>query len=277
MSAGRFLVLPALLALLTCRGGPPRPRPDTRTTAAASTASATPPPVPAAPAGAGELPPLGGEWLVSLPLEGFGPASVSVPLGATSPREVVVALHGRNDRPEWACGEWRGVTCATSFILCPHGTPADAPPGRGLAFGSDEQTRRELDAGLVALRARFGRHVADGPMIVAGFSLGAIRGVPLVAGDPARFPVAVLGEGGQAQWTAARVAGFARGGGRRVLFLCSTEGCEAESPRAIAALGRAGVQARMVSAGHIGHLVDDRVVEAARAGWPWVLGASAAP
>lgn len=212
-----------------------------------------------------------------LPLEGFGPAVVSVPLGATSARSVVVALHGRNDRPEWACGEWRGVTDAASFILCPHGVPVEAPPGRGLAFASAAPTRREIDAGLDALRARFGRHVAEGPMIYAGFSLGAILGVAIVSADPGRFPIAVLGEGGQAEWTRDRATAFARGGGRRVLFLCSTANCEAATPRALAILAQQGVETKLVSAGHVGHLVDDRVVSAARAAWPWVISAGADP
>jgi hypothetical protein len=192
---------------------------------------------------------------VRLPLEGFGAAAVSVPLGATGPRPVVVGVHGRNDRPEWACGEWRGVTEAKPFILCPHGTPVDAAPGRGLAFAGVELTRREIDAGLAELKARFGPYVADGPMIYAGFSLGAI-----------------LGEGGQEEWTPGRGASFAKGGGRRVLFVCSTGGCETATARPFGALARAGVEVKLVSAGHIGHLVDDRVVTAVRTAWPWVTG-----
>lgn len=274
VSAGRGILL-VLVALVGCRDGSAEYATDVRT--AGQAAESAPPPAPAAPADAPELLPLGGEWLVRLPLEGFGAAAVSVPLGATSPRAVVVGVHGRNDRPEWACGEWRGVTDGKPFILCPHGIPKDAEPGRGLAFANADRTRREIDAGLVALRARFGRYVADGPMIYAGFSLGAIVGVTIVADDPARFPIAVLGEGGQDKWTPDRVARFARGGGLRVLFLCGTGGCEAETPRALGALVRAGVQAKLVSAGHIGHLVDDRVVATARAAWPWVIGEGAEP
>jgi hypothetical protein len=164
------------------------------------------------------------------------------------------------------------VTSASAFVLCPHGVPANAPPGSGLAFAGAAETRREIDAGLAALRARFGRYVADGPLIYAGFSLGAILGVAIVAADPARFPIVVLGEGGQEQWTPERVQRFATGGGRRVLFVCSTAACEAATPRSLAALARAGVEARLVSAGHIGHLVDDRVVAVVRSAWPWVVG-----
>ncbi len=211
-----------------------------------------------------------------LPVDGFGDAAVAVPLGATSPRDVVIGVHGRNDRPEWACSEWRAVT-ARPFVLCPHGVPADAPARRGLAFAGVEPTRREIDAGLAALKARFGAYVADGPMIYAGFSLGAILGVAIVADDPAHFPIVVLGEGGHDAWTPERVAAFARGGGRRVLFVCSTSVCETAAARPLAALGRAGVQVKLISAGHIGHLVDDRVVAAVHAAWPWVIGEAEPP
>jgi hypothetical protein len=250
---------------------------DQRPSAVTEDASATVLPAPTtAPTAVEGMSPLGGEWLVHLPIEGFGAAAVSVPLGATAPRSVIVGVHGRNDRPEWACGEWRGVTSAETFILCPHGVPVDAGPDRGLAFAGAERTRREIDAGLAALRARFGAYVADGPMIYAGFSLGAIHGVPIVADDPTRFPVVVLGEGGQDAWTPARVASFAQGG-RRVLFVCSTGVCETATARPLGALLRAGVEVKLVSAGHIGHLIDDRVVGTVRAAWPWVLGTPASP
>jgi hypothetical protein len=274
MSASHGVALLAVVAQLGCRDRPPPPV-EPGVDGAITTASATP--SYAAPPIARELPPLAGEWLVHLPLEGFGPAAVSVPLGAMTPRSVVVGVHGRNDRPEWACGEWRGVTDARPFVLCPHGVPADAPTGLGLAFAGSERTRREIDAGLAALKARFGAYVADGPMIYAGFSLGAILGVAIVADDPARFPIAVLGEGGQTEWTPARMDAFAKGGGRRVLFVCSTESCEVETARPLAALARAGVQVRLVSAGHIGHQVDDRVVATVRAAWPWVVGKAREP
>jgi hypothetical protein len=257
-------MLLATVALIGCHG---RSLPDATEVGAADAVL----PAPAASAIPQELPPLGGEWLVPLPLEGFGDAAVAVPLGATSARGVVVGVHGRNDRPEWACSEWRGVTPGP-IILCPHGVPVDAAPGRGLTFAGVERTRREIDAGLAALRARFGPYVADGPMIYAGFSLGAILGVPIVADDPARFPIVVLGEGGHDQWTPGRVASFAKGGGQRVLFVCSTGVCEAATAHPLAALVRAGVQAKLVSAGRIGHLVDDRVVSTVRIAWPWVSG-----
>jgi hypothetical protein len=258
-------LLPLIALLLACHHAAPSPATD---------AAASPPP-PAPTASGADLPPLGGDWFVHLPLEGFGAAGVSVPLGTTTPRPLVVALHARADRPEWACGEWRGITQAQPFILCPHGVPADAPSNAGLVFAGIEPTRREIDAGIAALRARFGPYVAEGPMICAGFSLGANLGVRVAAAEPARFPIAVLGEGGHDAWTPERVAGFAKGGGKRVLFVCSTGVCDTEAARPLLALAHAGVETKLVSAGHIGHLVDDRVVSVVREAWPWVTGEGA--
>jgi predicted esterase len=170
------------------------------------------------------LAPLAANWLEALELddEKLGPASVSVPVGATEPRPVVVALHGHGDRPEWACGEWRGVTHAHPFVLCPHGVPARAPKGRGLSFGSIAQTTREIDLGIQALERRFPGYVARGPLVLVGFSLGAIQGSPIVSAAPQRFPLAMLAEGGVAHWTPERLRAFREAGGRRLVFACRT-------------------------------------------------------
>ncbi|MRG98521.1 hypothetical protein [Polyangium spumosum] len=240
-----------------------------------SPAPTLPPPASSEPApfaSASALPPLGGDWLVRLPLPGFEDAVVAVPTGATSPRPILVGVHGSRDRAEWACGEFLGVTKGHPFILCPQGIAVRRGPEPVFGFASAGDLKREIDAGLEALRARFGRHVAEGPMIYGGFSRGAFFGVPILADEPSRFPVAVLGEGGQSSWTDERAARFARGGGKRVLFVCSTAACEAATPPALAKLKRAGVEAKMISAGHIGHIVDDRVVTLIRGSWSsWLV------
>ena len=49
---------------------------------------------------------------------------------------------------------------ARPFVLCPHGEPADAPPGRGLAFAGAARTRREIDAAYDKY-FRDERHIED--------------------------------------------------------------------------------------------------------------------
>ncbi|MDC3985901.1 hypothetical protein [Polyangium jinanense] len=62
-----------------------------------------------------------------------------------------------------------------------------------------------------------------------------------------------------------------RGGGKRVLFVCSTWACDTAAATAMAMLKREGVETKMISPGHIGHLVDDRVITLIRENWPWVV------
>jgi pimeloyl-ACP methyl ester carboxylesterase len=175
------------------------------------------------------------------------------------------------DQPDWACGEWRGVTDSYPFILCPHGQPISGDASAGLTFTNAALAAAEIDAGLLALRARFGDRVAEGPLVYAGFSRGAFVGVPILVAHPELFPRAVLGEGGQSAWTADAAKRYAEGGGKRVLFVCTTRACEAATPPAMARLEKVGVAARMVSAGDIGHRFDGAVVEAIRPAWPWLV------
>lgn len=213
-------------------------------------------------------PPLTGDWIIPLAVPAFEESQVAVPLGATNPRPLIIGVHGMRDRPEWSCGEWRAVT-PYPFILCPHGQPL--PGSAGLTFTNAATTGAEIEAGLTALLARFGSRVAEGPMVYAGFSRGAFMGVPLLVAHPARFPRAVLGEGGQGGWTEDAAKRYAEGGGKRLLFVCTTFTCEAATRPALARLERAGVKARMVSAGNIGHGFDGRAVEAIKPVWPWLV------
>lgn len=68
--------------------------------------------------------------LVELPVPRHGPAVLSIPLGATSRRPVLVAAHGAGDRPEWQCALWRGIVKDRAFVLCPRGFPINpyVPP-----------------------------------------------------------------------------------------------------------------------------------------------------
>ena len=116
--------------------------------AAASAGSAAPPKK--------KLAPLHAEsWLIELPLDGFAPTSVSVPLGVTEPRPIVIALHGAGDRPEWQCGTWRGIADNRAFIVCPRGIPHPGFPASAPRYTWSDvaATERELRAALAALKA----------------------------------------------------------------------------------------------------------------------------
>ena len=268
----RAALAPAFaLALFACRAGPGDAPPEAGPPPVSTSQSAPAPEASAPPADAGPgLSPLtDAVWLERLDLPGGDRAFVSVPLGATEPRPVLVAVHGAGDRPEWACGGWRGITDAYPFIVCPDGSPNSPDKRRWSSRGA---ITRVVDAALPALRRRFGAHVAEGPMVYASFSQGAHHGAWIVRERAADFPLVTLVEGGHGGTGQPGFAeSFAAHGGKRMLFACSTPGCAGLYARPRDGLQRAGVEARIFDAGPVGHNLNGQVVAAMKAPFAWLV------
>ncbi len=210
---------------------------------------------------------------ITLDVEGFKPAVLSVPLGSTEPRPLVVALHGNFDRPDWHCELWQSITHGYPFILCPRGVPrGDVPRSMDRwEYGSLDKTKKELDAGIAALEARFPGRLAKGPVVYLGFSLGAILGIQLAKKEPARFPRVVLIEGGLGGLDAAGIRRFHEGGGERVLIACGQADCAQKGKGLAKRLEKEGVLARVVDGGRIGHTYDGAIAEGIAREWPWLV------
>jgi len=194
---------------------------------------------------------------------------VTVPQGATEARPVVVALHGAGDRPEWACGGWRLVADAYPFVVCPTGEPGGAPGG--FVWGNDAAVEREVNAAIEALRRRFGDYVAPGCALLAGFSQGAIRMVPILAHGGGFCPQAVLCEGAYDGVGKNFARGFLAAGGRRLLLGCSQPYCAQVFGERRTTLRAAGIDARKVYSGGRTHNLDGEMVSALREAWPWLV------
>ncbi|MGK3974641.1 hypothetical protein WMF38_23375 [Sorangium sp. So ce118] len=242
--------------------------------APAADGGATPPAAGAA-ALAAQIAPLRADGpFVELAVEGFPSAVVSVPIGATARRPVLIASHGNYDRPEWQCQVWRGIAGDGAFVLCPRGVArSDSPSASDVRFTYESNARleQEIDAGLAALRARFPEHVDPGAALYTGFSLGAIMGSAIAARRAALFPRLVLVEGGHDKWTPATAKAFAEGGGQRVLFVCAQAGCGAAASAAAARLEKAGVLTRVVRGKEAGHRYDGPVAEETQRALGWIL------
>lgn len=216
------------------------------------------------------MPPLVAEsWRIEIPVDGFGEASVSVPLGATTPRPTLIALHGHADRPEWQCGTWRGITDARSFVLCPRGTPL--AKAKTFSWNTPELTADELRAALKALKQRFSDYVAPGPVVLTGYSLGAIHAVSILKQEPSFFSRVALVEGGHEAWSAGNAAIFGQRGGRRILFACAQSACLEPAQRSVVFAERGGAEARVVDAGNFGHVLDGRVAQAIKRQFGWLV------
>jgi hypothetical protein len=212
--------------------------------------------------------------IVPLEVPGFSDAVISVPLGATSPRPVVVAAHGLWDLPEGLCDNWRWIVGDQAWVLCPRGEPRSA--GKTFHYRSGPALALEIEAGIQALGQRYPGYVDTGPRMYAGFSLGAILGAWIVVHDPAHYPRAVLTEGGEDKFPPAAAAAYAHGGGQRVLFACGLRGRVTGATYAAHRLVRAGVPARVVlgklpATGQFIHWYNGPVAEETKAQLDWLF------
>jgi predicted esterase len=183
----------------------------------------------------------------------------------------VLGIHGAGDRPEWSCGGWRLASQVSAFVACPRGTPHGADR---FAWASSRQLAQRADAAIALTRARFGAYVDPGPMIYAGFSQGATLAEPLLREHAARFPIAILAEGG---YQVANSRSFARAyrerGGRRVVLVCGTPTCFRSARSAQKVLSSAGLEALVVGDEKAGHNLNERMQHALQSAWPRIAAA----
>lgn len=205
-------------------------------------------------------------WRVSLEVQGFGTASVAVPLGATTARPIVVVLHGQRDEAEWQCGSFRGVLGGRSFILCPAGQASGGLHG----WGSFDETAAELRAALAALKERYGAHVAKGSIGLIGYGEGAGIAADLARQEPSFFARVALVNGDPTAFSPTASKIFAERGGKRVLFFCATKPCDDRGAERALALQRSGAQAKSVLR-DVGPYLDQRFTDALKGDLPWLF------
>ncbi len=207
-------------------------------------------------------------WSTPLEVKGFGPATLALPLGATTPRPIVVVLHGAADRAEWQCGSFRGVLGGRVFILCPQGVRSAVTGLYGL--GSFDDSVAELRAALAALKSRFGAHVAPSPVLIIGYAEGAAVAADLARQEPAFFARVALVNGDPAAFSSSATRIFAERGGKRVLFFCTNHACEATGAERAVLLTRAGAAAKSIKA-NVGPYLDQHFTDALKAELPWLV------
>jgi predicted esterase len=211
--------------------------------------------------------------IVPLAVPGFGDAVVSLPLGATEPQPIALALHGNFDRPEWQCEVWRGITEGKLFVLCPRGIPRrDVPKDYDRwEWSSLAKTKAEVLAALGALRERYPDHVKPGPVIFTGFSLGAILGARLIQDPELNVAAAVLTEGGYQGWTLAKAKAL-KPTLKHVLFACGQTECRnAFKYQLEPLLKKAELPATLVAEVKTGHTYDGPVAAGIQKEWPTVV------
>lgn len=212
---------------------------------------------------------------VELAADGHPSAVVSIAERSASPATLVVATHGNFDRPEWQCEIFRSIATQDTFVLCPRGIARPDSPSQTdvrFTYANNQALEAEIEALRPALEARFGPRVASTPAIYAGFSLGAIMGVAILARSPAgRYDRAVLVEGGYDRIDATNAKAMAKSGIRKILFGCGQPACFHGAGAKAKTLANAGIDAKVVGSKKAGHTYDGDVARALGEAWPWLL------
>ena len=211
--------------------------------------------------------------MVDLVVDGFGDAVVSLPLGASAKRPVMVAVHGFRGRADWTCRIARHIVENDAFVLCPRGTPAPAVASDGewprFTFARPDALQKEIEAGLAALARAYPGYVDESKLLFYGHSLGASYGVAMTARAPERWSRVVMSEGGWGGWWPTAKM---RAAGQRVLFACGTTECLGGATASARALERGKVPARVVYSAGAGHHSFGPIVDAIESERAWLLG-----
>lgn len=217
-------------------------------------------------------------WLVELDVTGFGKAALAVPLGASSARSIVIALHGKADRPEWACAAMRAIAGPAPFVLCPRGVQRTdiAAPDVRYTFGTADEAARELRAALTALKQRYGAYVASGPVVFTGFEIGADHVAWIAREEPAFFSRLLLIAPAESSWSSSQAALFGRGGGQRVLFAHGPGQQDDFQLKALLTV-RGGAEARTVFLGDRPPSLDPAARAALAKEWRWLSAPASKP
>jgi len=213
--------------------------------------------------------------LTHLKVKGFGDAAVSLPLGTTRPRPIVVAVHGQNSRAEWMCWMAQHVVGARAFVVCPRGARTrgnsdDAVDAR-FTFGTSEAIEKEIDAAVAALRREYPAFVDPGPMVFFGHSYGAILGASVATKNPVKYPRVLLSEGGHAELGAWVAHEYGAHGGHRVLFACGTVTCLQGAKLAVARFSGSKAHTQLAYAKDGGHYLYGRLADAIGGAFDWLV------
>lgn len=266
--AGLLLLAPMALAELgACRAAPDgKTTLQTRAAEPSAVAAAEPASHPRieGPAASASLPALRADWLEPLGSELDGVIAPAV--GATAARPVVVGVHGAGDRPEWSCGGWRMAAQLGSFVVCPRGVAMTA---QTFGWSSSQQLAERVESAVARAGELYGAYIAAGPMIYAGFSQGATLAEPFLRKNAARFPIAILAEGGyQTASSAAFAHAFYKSGGRRLVLVCGSAPCFQRARLSRTVLERAGLEVLIVGDPLAGHNLNGRMQQALHSAWP---------
>jgi hypothetical protein len=176
------------------------------------------------------LDPLAGEQFEHVVVSPGVEAFIAKPIGATTPRPIIVGVHGAGDRADWSCTEWAATTQGQAWVVCPRGVPSQWDGFH--SWGSAEMIASRAEMVLAHVREKYAPYLANGPMTYGGWSQGATLASSVIASRPGVYGTAILVEAGYTPLDENVVVhDLLAGGVTKVVVSCSSMKCRDLSAR----------------------------------------------
>jgi len=214
------------------------------------------------------LSPLAGEWLEPL-ADAQGEAGfVALPVGTTSKRPLVVALHGALDQPRMACSEWRALFGPEPFVVCPPGEKLNAAQ---YVWGDPKRLRASIERAVKAAETKYPQRIERDGAVWASYSQSGMLSASALEAPGMGFRYAVLFEGVPHDLHTLRSA-FQHAGVRRALF-ANQQGGWSHAHDAAARLLGPDIEAKhvVIGDGSLGHFIRRETFDGLRAALPWLV------
>jgi len=215
--------------------------------------------------------------IIELLLDDGRKAIVSLPLGSTAPRPLLVATHGAGGRALDHCQLWRRIVADRGFVLCPRGRAiypyGPAEPTR-FFYPGHPSLAKEVSRAMAALAQRYAARLDPSKPIFAGYSQGASMGSMVLPEHPAGFARAALVEGGFGQyqeWNIAAARRFRAQGGTRILLGCGRAKCVRLGRVTASYMRQGGLDVRLVYAVGAGHTYRGAMEEKVAQAFDWLI------
>jgi predicted esterase len=119
---------------------------------------------------------------LTLEVPGFADAYYYKPR-STSPKPILMYLHGRGGNPQNDCRKWAKVASKYGWIVCPSG-PGDRGNGDRAWNNDADSAKHVVDATVAALRKKYKGRVKTRGNVLIGFSEGAFVAQRIGVQDP---------------------------------------------------------------------------------------------
>jgi predicted esterase len=195
------------------------------------------------------------------------PGVVIFPARAPGARPITVLLHGMCGDAARACSHFAEQVTQTSNLVCPR---ASARCTGGGASWPDQGVADAVEAAITRAKSTLLEVDESHGRTLIGYSMGAYRAVNIAQGSPGKYPRVML-IGANVSLDRARLT---RNGTERVL-LCAGSWDMMHDPmrREAERVRRAGLQARFMDLGPVGHAFTPSFAEYLPQALSWLAGA----